>query len=305
MSDLAVHHLLREHREIEQTLVRLETLLDEKDVAPQWTPQFSEDFQWLLQGLGELVERHIRKEEQVLFPALEAYLPHDTGPLSVLRGEHADAREMLRLLRRAVVLQASGKEQPEALEAVETYGRGLVQVARDHYYKEDRVLFPMVTRFLSPERDAELLRQLEAKDREPISSDPQASPPRLMSRGRRTPMAMDVQDLIERLKLEVQVIEMGGYSPSVRQPRQALHVFRDSVSCPNLGLQEKVEPCAHCFLMEFVPPEHQDKDNACHYIPLNEKGDTVVSLEAQEGGSEKAQAAVLAWLRAKIAELGG
>jgi hypothetical protein len=31
----------------------------------------------------------------------------------------------------------------------------------------------------------------------------------------------------------------------------------------------------------------------------------VATLEAQPGGSEKAQAAVLAWLKAKIAELGG
>jgi hemerythrin-like domain-containing protein len=305
MSDLTIHHLLREHREIEQSLARLETLLDEKDLSPQWTQQFSEDFQWLLKGLGDRVERHIRKEEQVLFPALEAYLPRDTGPLAVLRGEHSDAREMMRLLHHAVEVQCGGRPQPEALQAVETYGRGLLQVARDHYYKEDRVLFPMVSRFLSPERDAELLRQLEALDQEKISSDPNPSPPRLMSRGRRTPMVIDKQDLIERLKLEVQVIEMGGYSPSVRQPRQALHIFRDSVSCPNLGLQEKVEPCAHCFLMEFVPPEHQDKDNACHFIPLNEKGETVASLEAQDGGSEKAQAAVLAWLKMKIAELGG
>lgn len=305
MSDLTIHHLLREHREIEQSLARLEALLDEKDLSPRWTQQFSEDFQWLLAGLGDQVERHIRKEEQVLFPALEAYLPRDTGPLAVLRGEHADAREMLRLLRRAVEVQTGEQPHPEALPAVETYGRGLLQVARDHYYKEDRVLFPMVSRFLSPERDAELLRQLEALDQQKISSDPNPSPPRLMSRGRRTPMVIDKQDLIERLKLEVQVIEMGGYSPSVRSPRSELHIFRDSVSCPNLGLQEKIEPCTHCFLMEFVPPEHRDKENACHFIPLNEQGDTVAALEAQPGGSEKAQAAVLAWLKLKIAELGG
>lgn len=303
MSGRAVHHLQREYRDIEQSLGRLESLVAEQGSGRGWTAQDSEDFSWLLTNLGTLLERHIRKEEEVLFPDLEGFLPRDAGPLSVLRGEHSDLREQLRLLHRAVLVSASDNDHPEGRSSVEHYSGLLAQIVRDHAYKEDRVLFPMIGRHLSPEQDAKLLARMEEIDRTPVGvSDPNHDPPRLVTRGRRTAMAIDKQDLIERLKLEAMVIEMGGYSPSVREPRTDLHIFRDSVSCPNLGLQEKVEPCTHCFLMDFVPQEHSEKDDACHYIPLNERGETVKSLEAA-GDPKKAQAAVLAWLRAKIAEL--
>lgn len=115
-------------------------------------------------------------------------------------------------------------------------------------------------------------------------------------------MGFDKKEVLESLKLEIQMIERGGYNPSVRDPRREIRIFRDSVSCPNLGLLEKVTPCAHCFLMEFVPPEHRAKDDACHYIPLNDCGDTVASLAAEDN-AEKTQGLVLNWLRRAVTRL--
>lgn len=115
-------------------------------------------------------------------------------------------------------------------------------------------------------------------------------------------MGINKKEALESLKLEVQMIERGGYQPSVRAPRTEIRIFRDSASCPNLGLLEKVTPCAHCYLMEFVPAEHRTKDDACHYIPLNDFGDTVASLEAEDN-PEKTQGLVLGWLRRQIAQL--
>ena len=63
-------------------------------------------------------------------------------------------------------------------------------------------------------------------------------------------MTFDKKEMIEKLKLELEILEKGGYAPSVREPRWMPRVFRDSVSCPNVGLEIKVEPCSHCFLME-------------------------------------------------------
>lgn len=114
---------------------------------------------------------------------------------------------------------------------------------------------------------------------------------------------MDKREMIDWLKLEIEVIEKGGYSPSVREPRKQPQIFRDSVVCPNMGLEEKIEPCSHCFLMEFVPAEHRDRaDNPCHFIPLNDNGDTVASLAAA-GDDEKAQTLLLSWLYKTIARL--
>ena len=115
-------------------------------------------------------------------------------------------------------------------------------------------------------------------------------------------MQFDKREMIDRLKLEIEVIERGGYYPSVREPRSQPRIFRDSVSCLNMGLEQKVEPCSHCFLMKFVPPQHQNSEDPCRYIPLNEAGETVATLE-DAGRSEEAQEALLNWLRATVARL--
>lgn len=115
-------------------------------------------------------------------------------------------------------------------------------------------------------------------------------------------MNFDARELIEMLKLEMEVIERGGYLPSVREPRKELRIFRDSVSCPNLALEKKTEPCAHCWLAQFIPAKDMDKEEPCQHIPLNERGDTVASLVAG-GDTEGAHKALLGWLKRKVVEL--
>jgi hypothetical protein len=115
-------------------------------------------------------------------------------------------------------------------------------------------------------------------------------------------MKSDRRELVEKLKLELEVLEKGGYAPSVREPHRMQRVFRDSVSCPNLGTEVKVDPCSSCYLMEFVPREHRDKEDACHYIPLNERGDTTISL-LQRGGQEALFSSLHSWLQETIAKL--
>jgi hypothetical protein len=115
---------------------------------------------------------------------------------------------------------------------------------------------------------------------------------------------MNPSEVLTALKLEIAFIEKGGYFPSVRDPHHELRLFRDSVSCPNLGAEVPAEPCAHCFLMDFVPPEFRDRENACNFIPLNEAGETIASFEVEgEAGHEKARAALLGWLKRTVARL--
>jgi len=115
-------------------------------------------------------------------------------------------------------------------------------------------------------------------------------------------MVIDKEELLRSLQLELRVLERGGYEPSVREPKTQLRVFRDSVSCPNVGLEIKQEPCLHCWLDEFVPLEHRDKPDACHYIPLNERGDTVASL-SKTSDEATVQQALRSWLQKTIAQL--
>ena len=116
-------------------------------------------------------------------------------------------------------------------------------------------------------------------------------------------MGIDKIEMIQQLKFEVEMIEKGGYHPSVREARREPEIFRDSITCLNVGLEEKEHACSSCFLSEFAPAEVRNSSgDICHQIPLNEKGDTVESLKT-EGDPDKLQAAVLIWLKKTVAKL--
>jgi len=56
-------------------------------------------------------------------------------------------------------------------------------------------------------------------------------------------------------------------------------------------------------LSEFAPPElRNSQGDICHKIPLNEKGDTVESLKAEDD-PYKLQATVVGWLKKTVAKL--
>jgi hypothetical protein len=116
-------------------------------------------------------------------------------------------------------------------------------------------------------------------------------------------MGFDKTEMIEQLKFEIEMMEKGRYYPSVREPRQNQEIFRDSITCLNVGLEEKEHACSTCFLSEFAPPEVRNSNgDICHKIPLNEKGDTVESLKAEDD-PYKLQATVLGWLMRTVAKL--
>ena len=113
-------------------------------------------------------------------------------------------------------------------------------------------------------------------------------------------MKFDKREVLEKLKLEAGILRDGGYNPSVKEPHALPRIFRDTVTCLNVGLEVKKEPCENCLLMLFVPEERRNMENPCHHIPLNQKGDTVVSLEAA-GNRDRLQEVLLDWLEKTIA----
>ena len=117
-------------------------------------------------------------------------------------------------------------------------------------------------------------------------------------------MSKDSRDLLELLKMELDFIEKGGYGRSVRTPWRETSPFRDSLTCVNYALPEKAHPCDECHLIDFVPQEKRDELVPCHFIPLNESGDTVEDLE-MEGSQSKMEEALKEWMRRKIQEIEG
>jgi hypothetical protein len=114
--------------------------------------------------------------------------------------------------------------------------------------------------------------------------------------------AFDKKEVLEALKIELSILEGGGYGRSVRTPWHETTLFRDSVSCLNVGEKEKVHACAECFLIAHVPDRWKETDIPCHYIPLNEKGETIAELDGK-GDRENTEKALAEWLRATIARL--
>jgi len=110
-------------------------------------------------------------------------------------------------------------------------------------------------------------------------------------------------ELIDTLKMEILLLERGGYQPSVHQPHTDPKIFRDSLTCLNVGLEEKKEPCSSCVLARFIPDELKSRPgDLCHLIPLNERGDTIASLRVA-GDDQRMKDIVLAWLRRTVAQL--
>ena len=164
MASRSIEHLAQDHREVEKVLRELELLLRPQGGALCWSVDKGQAFARILRRFTERVLPHLMKEEHLFYPALEEFLPRDEGPLAVLRGEHEELRAQIYCLRKAVGPLVQGGEQP-ALELVKEFqqaGLNAVRIFRDHVYKEENILFPMVARRLAPEKDADLFRRMEA-----------------------------------------------------------------------------------------------------------------------------------------------
>ena len=116
-------------------------------------------------------------------------------------------------------------------------------------------------------------------------------------------MAKDERDILEILQEELAFIEKGGYGRSVRTPWLAKSMFQDSLSCLNYGYPYRAHPCSECNLLDFVSPESRVAEVPCHHIPLNEAGETIEGLEAEDNEA-KLERKTGDWLRAKIKEIG-
>jgi hypothetical protein len=115
-------------------------------------------------------------------------------------------------------------------------------------------------------------------------------------------MANDDRDILELLKEELDFIEKGGYGRSVHTPWKPTSTFQDSLTCINYGYPYRAHPCNECPLLDFVNPEQRGTEIPCHYIPLNEAGETIEDLERTDNQA-KLERKVCEWLRAKINEL--
>jgi hypothetical protein len=109
-------------------------------------------------------------------------------------------------------------------------------------------------------------------------------------------MAKDDREILQVLESELDFLNKGGYGRSVRTPREPTIPFQDSPICPEYPCRTHND---ECLLMQFVPESERSAAVPCHHIPLNDTGDTVERLLAEQG-RERAEEELKRWLRHAI-----
>jgi iron-sulfur cluster repair protein YtfE (RIC family) len=97
--------------------------------------------------------RHLRIEEELIFPVFEARSGMLNGPTDVMRDEHRQVRMALALMRRGL-LQADANAYGDGLRFFES-------VLPDHNAKEEHILYPTLDRLLRPAERAALVSRLQ------------------------------------------------------------------------------------------------------------------------------------------------
>jgi len=102
---------------------------------------------------GKAMLSHFKAEESVLFPAFEERTGMRMGPTQVMRGEHAQMRELIEAAEAAL----SARDASDYSGYAET----LLIMMQQHNMKEENVLYPMCDQHLS-DQHAGLLQKLES-----------------------------------------------------------------------------------------------------------------------------------------------
>lgn len=123
--------LSAEHRACDARFVEIEQAIHAGDRAAA---------QRAASAFTDATEAHFRYEENVLFPALESATPMAAGPVSVMRAEHTQMRELLAEIAPAI---ESGDDAMLG-EVLDT----LLLVMQQHNAKEENVLYPLADRAL-------------------------------------------------------------------------------------------------------------------------------------------------------------
>lgn len=122
---------------------------------------------------------HARREDDVLFPALERELGEDFGPTAVMRDEHRAIHEQAERFR-STLRRLNEVEHPaivaagERLRALAAAGgdaaalaataRALIALLDEHFAKEEQVLFPMAREVLDAGALAAIASGMDALD---------------------------------------------------------------------------------------------------------------------------------------------
>jgi hemerythrin-like domain-containing protein len=163
-----IQDLIAEHEAVKLTL----KILDKICSNIEQTGKISnpEHLNQLIEFFSVFVDQcHHGKEEELLFPALEAIgVPREKGPIGVMLAEHQKGRKYIQKMKEAISHYNEG-DRDAAAKLVEN-ARGYIALLRQHIDKENNVLFPMGDNRLSEKKKEELWEGFETIETQKIGA---------------------------------------------------------------------------------------------------------------------------------------
>jgi len=139
-------YLQTDHRRLDGIMESFKSALRDE----RWEDA-SSDFREFVLGL----RRHIRIEEEILFPVFEEKTGMtEAGPTFVMKMEHKEINELLDRILSAT----DGHEGATASEAAGI----LISILTDHNMKEEHILYPESDAFISDTERAQIIKKAQA-----------------------------------------------------------------------------------------------------------------------------------------------
>lgn len=146
--------LKRDHEVTEQVFAAMETKFASAEGPPPALVGLLVDYMHYVDHC------HNQKEELHLFPRLERRgMPRHGGPLGVMLQEHERARGILARLVPLATAYAAG-DSGNLAELRSAFGE-YASLCKDHFWKENDILYPMALRLLSDVEAAEVVAGIE------------------------------------------------------------------------------------------------------------------------------------------------
>ena len=155
--------LREEHRVIERVLAALETAAIRLRAGELVDSGIFIQAAEFIKGFADGC--HHKKEEGVLFPAMQAAgIPRDGGPIGVMLTEHQEGRQLTSAMRAAAEKLAAG--DAGASEQIVDNALQYVALLRQHIAKEDNILFPMAEQVIAGPSQTEVSDAFERIEHE-------------------------------------------------------------------------------------------------------------------------------------------
>ena len=140
--------LRKEHEQVLKVLDKLENNLNENNLSSAKKN---------IKLLEEEFDKHsLYKEEKILFPEIEKFIPRDGGPTGVMITEHKELIELMRNFNKLL--------EEKNLSRLNETGMSIINILREHINKEDNMLFMIADMHLSEKQKKSVLERFKKID---------------------------------------------------------------------------------------------------------------------------------------------